>query len=131
MWHLAPRPSDRTMNGTMWVFQNKLDEFGITIRNKANLKRHYDHQHKNFKELLKRFEMENAKTIDTPITITSRMDEPCSPLNETMYRGIIGSLLYLTINKLDIVFGVGLCARFQSKPKRNSLKGRQKHFEVS
>ncbi|XP_070058012.1 secreted RxLR effector protein 161-like [Nicotiana tabacum] len=32
------------------------------------------------------------------------MDKPGSPVNETMYRGIIGSFLYLTVSKLDIVF---------------------------
>ncbi|XP_070036306.1 secreted RxLR effector protein 161-like [Nicotiana tomentosiformis] len=50
------------------------------------------------------------------------MDEPGSPVNQTMYRGIIGSLLYLTTSKLDIVFSVGLCARFQSNPKESHLK---------
>ncbi|XP_019258692.1 PREDICTED: uncharacterized protein LOC109236907 [Nicotiana attenuata] len=39
-----------------------------------------------------------------------------------MYRGIIGSLLYLTTSRQDIVFSVGLCARFQSNPKESHLK---------
>ncbi|XP_075074487.1 secreted RxLR effector protein 161-like [Nicotiana tabacum] len=39
-----------------------------------------------------------------------------------MYRGIIGSLLYLTISRPDIVFSVGICARFQSNPKESHLK---------
>ncbi|XP_070002153.1 secreted RxLR effector protein 161-like [Nicotiana sylvestris] len=50
------------------------------------------------------------------------MDEAGSPVNQTMYRGIIGSLLYLTANRPDIVFSVGLCARFQSNPKESHLK---------
>ncbi|XP_070017478.1 uncharacterized mitochondrial protein AtMg00820-like [Nicotiana sylvestris] len=37
VWHLVPRPSDRTIIGTGWVFRNKLDEHGNTIRNKARL----------------------------------------------------------------------------------------------
>ncbi|XP_070048981.1 uncharacterized mitochondrial protein AtMg00820-like [Nicotiana tomentosiformis] len=37
MWHLVPRPADRTVIGTRWVFINKLDEFGNTTRNKARL----------------------------------------------------------------------------------------------
>nr|XP_016473308.1 PREDICTED: uncharacterized protein LOC107795226 [Nicotiana tabacum] len=37
VWHLVPRPSDRTVIGTGWVFKNKLDEFGNTTRNKARL----------------------------------------------------------------------------------------------
>ncbi|XP_018623225.1 secreted RxLR effector protein 161-like [Nicotiana tomentosiformis] len=62
--------------------------------------------------------------MDTPITTATRldMDEPGSPVNQTMYRGIIGSLLYLTASRPDIVFGVGLCARFQSNPKESHPK---------
>ncbi|XP_070022946.1 secreted RxLR effector protein 161-like [Nicotiana sylvestris] len=50
------------------------------------------------------------------------MDETGSPMNQTMYRSIIGSLLYLTANRPDIIFSVGLCARFQSNPKESHLK---------
>ncbi|XP_019231229.1 PREDICTED: uncharacterized protein LOC109212064 [Nicotiana attenuata] len=35
VWHLVPRPADRTIIGTRWVFRNKLDEIGNTTRNKA------------------------------------------------------------------------------------------------
>ncbi|XP_075096457.1 uncharacterized protein LOC142174542 [Nicotiana tabacum] len=81
-------------------------------------------QQNYIKELLKRFDMEASKVIDTPIAITTRldMDEPGFPINQTMYRGIIGSLLYLTASIPDIVFNVDLCARFQSNPKESHLK---------
>nr|XP_016488857.1 PREDICTED: uncharacterized mitochondrial protein AtMg00810-like [Nicotiana tabacum] len=80
-------------------------------------------QQKYIKELLKRFEMEISKTIDTLISTVTRldMDEPGSPVNETMYRGIIGYLLYLTASRPDNIFSVGLCARFQSSPKESHL----------
>ncbi|XP_070029944.1 secreted RxLR effector protein 161-like [Nicotiana sylvestris] len=39
-----------------------------------------------------------------------------------MYRGIIGSLIYLTTSRPNIIFSVGLCARFQSNPKESHLK---------
>ncbi|XP_070040007.1 uncharacterized protein [Nicotiana tomentosiformis] len=68
-------------------------------------------QQEYIKELLKRFEMESSKTIDTLIVTTTclDMDEHGSPVNKTMYRGIIGSLLYLTASRPDIVFSVGWC----------------------
>jgi hypothetical protein len=34
---------------------------------------------------------------------------------------MIGSLLYLTASRPDIVFAVGLCARFQTSPKESHL----------
>ncbi|XP_019236118.1 PREDICTED: uncharacterized protein LOC109216423 [Nicotiana attenuata] len=68
--------------------------------------------------------MEASKVIDTPIATATRldMDESCSPVNQTMYIGIIGSLLYVIASRPDIIFSVGLCARFQSNPKESHLK---------
>ncbi|XP_070035166.1 secreted RxLR effector protein 161-like [Nicotiana tomentosiformis] len=68
--------------------------------------------------------MEASKVIDTPIATTTRldMDEPGSLVNQAMYRGIIWPLLYLTASILDIVFDVGICARFQSNPNESHLK---------
>ncbi|XP_070002374.1 uncharacterized mitochondrial protein AtMg00810-like [Nicotiana sylvestris] len=81
-------------------------------------------QQKYTRELLKRFDMEASKVIDTPIATATQldMDETGPPVNQTMYRGIIGSLLYLTVSRPNIVFSVGLCARFQSNPKESHLK---------
>ena len=44
------------------------------------------------------------------------------------YRGMIGSLLYLTVTKPNIMFNVGLCARFQSNPKLSHLKAVKRIF---
>ena len=43
-------------------------------------------------------------------------------MNSTKYRGLIGSLPYLTTSRPDIHFGVCLCARFQANPKESHLK---------
>ncbi|KAK6160850.1 hypothetical protein DH2020_004231 [Rehmannia glutinosa] len=37
------------------------------------------------------------------------------------YRALIGSLLYLTANRPDIIFVVGVCTRFQSAPKESHM----------
>ncbi|XP_070009576.1 uncharacterized mitochondrial protein AtMg00810-like [Nicotiana sylvestris] len=85
-------------------------------------------QQKYIRELLKRFDIEASKVIDTPIATATRldMDETGSPVNQTMYRRIIGSLFYLTASRPDIVFIVGLCVRFQSNPKESHLKAAKK-----
>ncbi|XP_015167182.1 uncharacterized mitochondrial protein AtMg00810-like [Solanum tuberosum] len=51
----------------------------------------------------------DTKPIDTPMGTNSKLDadEPGPMVNETMYRGIICSLMYLTSSKPDIVFSVG------------------------
>ena len=50
------------------------------------------HQQKYVKELLKRFGMESAKPIDTPMSSTTRlvMDDGSPPVEEKSYRGMIG-----------------------------------------
>ncbi|XP_070010408.1 uncharacterized protein [Nicotiana sylvestris] len=50
-----------------------------------------------------------------------KANEPGSSIDQKLYRGMIGSLLYLTTSKLDIVFNVGLCARFQANSKESHL----------
>ncbi|XP_070049609.1 uncharacterized mitochondrial protein AtMg00810-like [Nicotiana tomentosiformis] len=81
-------------------------------------------QQKYIKELLSIFENESSKIIDTPISTTTRldMDEPGYLVDMTMYRGIIGSLLYLTASIPNIIFNVGLCVRLKSNPKKSHLK---------
>ncbi|XP_019250915.1 PREDICTED: uncharacterized protein LOC109229820 [Nicotiana attenuata] len=90
-------------------------------------------QQKYIKELLKRFETESSKTIDTSIATATRldMDEPSSPMNEKMYGGIIGSLLYLTATRPDIIFSMGLYARFSIQSKGISFESCQKDSMVS
>jgi hypothetical protein len=45
-----------------------------------------------------------------------------------MYRGMIGSLLYLTASRPDILFSVCLCARFQSNPRESHLTAVKRIF---
>ncbi|XP_070013940.1 secreted RxLR effector protein 161-like [Nicotiana sylvestris] len=68
--------------------------------------------------------MEASNVIDTPIATATHldMDGPGSPVNQTMYRGIIGSLLYFTASRPNIIFSVGLCAMFQSNLEESHLK---------
>jgi hypothetical protein len=69
--------------------------------------------------LLKRFGLENAKAYGTPMSPSTKLDkdEKDKSVDVKLYQGMIGSLLYLTASKPDIMFSVCLCARFQSCPK--------------
>ena len=82
------------------------------------------HQQKYAKGLLKQLGMESAKPIDTLISPSTRlvMDDGSPSVEEKSYRAMIGSLLYITASRPDIVFSVDLCVRFQSDPKESHLK---------
>src|SRR5262249_43146990 len=68
-------------------------------------------QSKYTKELIKKFKMENCKTKPTPMSISVKLDkdENGKDVCEKLYRGMIGSLLYLTVSRPDIMFYVCLC----------------------
>ena len=67
--------------------------------------------------------MECAKRSKTPISTTTKLtkDENGKSVDEKWYRGMIGSLLYLTTSRLDIIFSTYLCACFQSCPRESHL----------
>jgi len=82
-------------------------------------------QSKYCKELMKKFEMDKCKEASTPISTSCYLDldEKGVSVDQTKYRGLIGSLLYLTASHPDIMFSVCMCARFQSNPKESHFKG--------
>jgi hypothetical protein len=63
-------------------------------------------QSKYVEDLLKRFNMQGCKPVSTPIVVGSKlMKEDETPLcNATLYRSLIGSLMYLITTRLDIMF---------------------------
>ncbi|GJS29698.1 retrovirus-related pol polyprotein from transposon TNT 1-94 [Tanacetum coccineum] len=87
-------------------------------------------QSKYVKEILNKFGLENAKPIKTPMSFETKLtrDEEGEPIDDTKYRGMIGSLLYLTASRPDIMFSVCLCARFQETPKTSHLEAVKRIF---
>ena len=62
-------------------------------------------------------------------TIKLTKDESGKAVDTTKYRGMIGSLLYLTASRPDIMYSVCLCARFQSNPKESHLNAVKRIFK--
>ncbi|GAU42941.1 hypothetical protein TSUD_135330 [Trifolium subterraneum] len=115
--NFAPAASEfeMSMMGELGFFlglQIKQQEDGIFIS-----------QDKYVNDLLKKYKMNEAKIMSTPMHPSTSLDkdEKGKYVSEKEYRGMIGSLLYLTASRPDIVFAVGLCARFQTSPKESHL----------
>ena len=73
--------------------------------------------------MLKKFGFEDVREIGTPMSLITKLDkdEKRKDVNQKVYRCMIGSLLYLTASRLDVMFCVYLCARFQACPKKSHL----------
>jgi hypothetical protein len=69
-------------------------------------------QSKYLKDMLKKFGLENAKSIKTPMATNGHLDldEGGTIVDQKLFRSIIGSLLYI------------MCARFQGSPREVHLK---------
>uniref|UniRef100_A0A2N9ICE2 Integrase catalytic domain-containing protein n=1 Tax=Fagus sylvatica TaxID=28930 RepID=A0A2N9ICE2_FAGSY len=76
------------------------------------------------KEILKKFEMLDCKSISTPVECgvkLSRHDEE-ENVNPTLFKSLVGSLRYLTCTRPDILYGVGLVSRYMEAPTMTHLK---------
>jgi hypothetical protein len=67
--------------------------------------------------------MDECKPINTPMPLNGHLDldEQGKSVDQTLYYSMIGSLLYLTASRPDIMFSVCMCARFQDSPKEAHL----------
>jgi hypothetical protein len=81
-------------------------------------------QTKYIKDMLKKFGMEDAKGITTPMSTSGSLDSDKSGnmVDQKLYRSMIGSLLYVTASRPDVMFSVCMCARFQASPRESHLK---------
>nr|GEW39026.1 hypothetical protein [Tanacetum cinerariifolium] len=61
--------------------------------------------------------------VDTPMVEKSKLDKDLQgkPVDATLYRGMIRSLMYLTSSRPDLIYAVCLCARYQAKPTEKHL----------
>ncbi|CAL8994803.1 unnamed protein product, partial [Prunus brigantina] len=71
-------------------------------------------QKKYIENLLKKFKMHGCKTMATPLITNEKLrkEDGSSKADESIYKSLIGSLLYLTTIRLDIMYTTSLLSRF-------------------
>ncbi|GJU21934.1 retrovirus-related pol polyprotein from transposon TNT 1-94, partial [Tanacetum coccineum] len=87
-------------------------------------------QDKYVANILKKFDFSTVKTASTLIETNKALlkDEEDKDVDVYLYRSMIGSLMYLTASRPDIMFAVCACARFQVTPKVSHLHAIKKIF---
>ncbi|GJT89026.1 hypothetical protein Tco_1070743 [Tanacetum coccineum] len=87
-------------------------------------------QDKYVAEILKKFDFASVKTASTPMETNKALikDEEAEDVDVHLYRSMIGSLMYLTASRPDIMFAVCACARFQVTPKTSHFNDVKRIF---
>ncbi|GJU62449.1 putative ribonuclease H-like domain-containing protein [Tanacetum coccineum] len=87
-------------------------------------------QDKYVADILKKFDFATIKTTSTPIEPNKALlkDEEADDVDVHLYRSMIGSSMYLTASRPDIIFAVCACARFQVTPKVSHLHAVKRIF---
>ncbi|GJY02395.1 retrovirus-related pol polyprotein from transposon TNT 1-94 [Tanacetum coccineum] len=81
-------------------------------------------------EILKKFKMDSCNPVDTPMVDRLKLDEdPLGiPVDQTQFRSMVGSLMYLTASRRDLVFAVCMCARYQASPTKKHIEALKRVF---
>ncbi|KAK6136269.1 hypothetical protein DH2020_030000 [Rehmannia glutinosa] len=80
-------------------------------------------QCKYAKNLVKKSSLDSCKHMKTPMNTSQKLcrESEAEGVDNTLYRSMIGSLLYLTASRPDLMFSVCVCARYQADPKITHL----------
>nr|GEY04004.1 uncharacterized mitochondrial protein AtMg00810-like [Tanacetum cinerariifolium] len=86
---------------------------------------------KTIRIIMKKYGMKSNDPVDTPMVEKSKLDEDPQrkAVDPTYYRGMVGTLMYLTANRPDLTFVVCMCARYQAKPTKKHLHAVKRIFK--
>nr|GEX34049.1 putative ribonuclease H-like domain-containing protein [Tanacetum cinerariifolium] len=134
VWILVDLPFEKKVIRTKWVYRNKKDKRGVVVRNKARLvaQGHRQEEGIDYDEVfapvarikaIGMFQMSSMGELtfflglqvkqkeDGIFIIQDKYDEEAADVDVHLYRSTIGSLLYLTASRPDIMYAVSACSR--------------------
>ena len=80
-------------------------------------------QHKYAMDLVEMAGLQHSTPIDTPVKVNIKLDQDIGDLlpDATLYRRLVGSLIYLTITRPDLSYAVNLVSQFMTQPRHLHL----------
>nr|GEV89831.1 retrovirus-related Pol polyprotein from transposon TNT 1-94 [Tanacetum cinerariifolium] len=110
------------------VLSHFLIESGLQVNQFSN--GIFINQSKYIFDILKRFGMENCDTFPTLMVEQAKLklDLVGKPVDHTDYRSMIGSLMYVTSSRPDIMFASCMCARYQANPNEHHVSAVKRIF---
>ncbi|GJZ88060.1 putative ribonuclease H-like domain-containing protein, partial [Tanacetum coccineum] len=117
-----------TTDKTLFIKKNKSDIMLVQMKQKPN--GIFIIQDKYVADILRKFDFCSIRTATTLIEYNKPLvkDEYGVDVDVHVYRSMIGSLMYLTASRPDIMFAVCACARFQVTPKASHLHAVKRIF---
>ncbi|GJY65050.1 putative ribonuclease H-like domain-containing protein [Tanacetum coccineum] len=113
------------MSRVLFFMRGKIDKSLFIRRDKVKQKEDgiFISQDKYVIEILKKFGFTDVKTANTPMETQKLLlkDKDGKEVDVHLYRSMIGSLMYLTYSRPDIMFAVCACVRYQVNPKVSHL----------
>ena len=97
-----------------------LIRYFLGIQVKQSLRKIFISQEKYVADLLKKFNMSECKLVASPMTINEKLQQNVGALkvDSTSFRRLVGSLIYLTNSRPDILFSVSIISRFMENPSK-------------
>ncbi|GJT90591.1 copia protein [Tanacetum coccineum] len=120
----------RQAGNDLLLVQSYVDDIIFVSNNTAIPKGIFINQSKYASEIVKEYGLLTTNSVDTPLVEKSKLDEDLQQkqIDATLYRGMIGSLMYLTSSRPDLIYAVFLCARYQAKPIEKHLQAVKRIF---
>nr|GEU29625.1 hypothetical protein [Tanacetum cinerariifolium] len=136
VWGLVPCPDIVMLIKLKWIYNVNTGEFSGVLKNKARLvtqgfSKSNQQEYDDFLNGCQNgFLKWRAHRRDTPMVEKNKLDEDLqeTPVDATLYRGMIRSLMYLTSSRPDLIYAVCLCARYQAKHIEKHLNAVKRIF---
>lgn len=95
-------------------------KYFLGMQVKQSLGRIFLSQEKYAEDMLKKFNMSNCKPLATPMALNEKLskNDGKEKVDASIYRSLVGSLIYLTNTRPDVVHAASMVSRSMSKPSK-------------